>query len=212
MGVSTLIWSCLMLKHTISFAVMFGLLSSISHANLLINGSFENPGSTAFNYYNNGQVPGWNVETAQVMEVGVASAYGVTGSDQRCVTELDSTSNVSLSQSISLSAGTYDLGFLYARRGTNMLNLPANTADFSVLWNNQLVSFFTPIDSAMQSKHFFVNAVQGMNKLTFRAEGPSDGFGAIIDNASLETVPEPASIAGLMIAGLGLARRRLKNS
>lgn len=193
------------------FALLTALLvGSLAQASMLVNGSFEDPGSPAFSYFSNGQLPGWRTTATDVIEVGKPLAYGVSGADLANVCELDSTRNISVMQDITLAAGQYDLSFLYAKRGADLQGKPADTCDFDVLWNGSVVASVRPIVSTMLTRHVTVNAINGWNTVSFRAMGTSDGMGAIIDNADLQTVPEPFSLVTLAGLAAGAVVRRKK--
>lgn len=195
------------MKYGAAIAAMT-VLTTMGHASLLTNGSFELPGSNAWNHFSNGQVPGWYTEGGQVMEIGMPVVYGVAGADGRNVLELDSTSNVALSQTVNLAAGVYDLSFLYAKRGLNLENRPGNTCDFDVLWNHALVASYSPLSSTFARQDLLVTATAGFNTVTFRAMGASDGMGALLDDVRLESVPEPASLGALGVSAAAILRRK----
>jgi len=184
-------------------------VTTASHASILVNGGFELPGNNVWADYHNGEVPGWHTGPNDVMEIGVGVVYGVTGFQGKNMIELDSNRNVVVSQDVNLTAGQYDLSFLYARRGTNLGNRPNDTCDFDVLWNGGVVAAYTPTTSTMTLDHRSVTAVNGNNTLSFRAKGTSDSLGAIIDGADLQAVPEPASFVAIGLALMtGLRKRR----
>lgn len=196
----------------LSFILLVVTGSVVSNAAILTNGGFELPGTPVWAHFQNGELPGWHTGASDVMEVGVGVVYGVTGFEGKDVLELDSTKNILLSQTVSLSAGQYDLSFLYAKRGTNLGGRPADTCNFDVLWNNAVIASFAPGVSAMTLSHKTVAASNGSNTLSFRGTGTSDGFGAILDDVSLQPVPEPASMAALGIGLVGVIRMRRRSS
>lgn len=191
--------------------VCLAAAASLTHANLLTNGGFESPGSTAFNYFQNGEVPGWTVGSGDVMEIGMASVYGVSGAEQRNMLELDSNRNVTVSQSVGSGAGQYELSFIYAKRGTNTEGRPSDTCDFQVLWNNQVVGSFSPQSTVMASQSLTLTGAVGSNLLSFRGVGSSDTFGAIIDAVELNPVPEPITLVMFGLGSVAMARRQKRN-
>ena len=182
--------------------------AAAAQAQLILNGSFENPPVGAWDYFANGQIAHWAVGQGARAEIGKSVCYGVSGADGINVTELDSDRNTAVTQSVSLAAGSYDLSFLFARRGVNLEHKPADTCDFEVLWNGTSVAFVSPTDSAMTRMHLAVTALDGANAVTFRGLGTSDGYGAILDGAELQAVPEPGSMIALGAGVVALARRR----
>ena len=182
-------------------------LAGSAKANLIVNGSFENPRQSSWNQYTS--IQGWSSKDAKI-EVGLGSVHGVTGYDGRNVLELDSTANAKVSQSAKLKAGKYDLSFLYARRQTGMTGRDLSTCDFNVLWNGSLIWSARPTLGKMTEKDLVLTAKSGFNTLTFQGAGKSDSYGALIDNVKLNAapVPEPASMAALLVGGVGLLRRR----
>lgn len=181
---------------------------SSAHASILVNGSFELPGSTVFNQFNNGQVPGWNAVANKTIELGVPAVYGVTAVDGLNIMEIDSTENVTVTQTVSIAAGAYNLSFIFARRGTNMAGKPSDTCDFDVLWNNSVIAHLSPSSTAMTTGNYHVSALNGTNSLSFRGSGTSDGFGALIDKVDLAPVPEPSLIAALGLSALATLKRK----
>lgn len=180
-----------------------------SNASLLTNGSFEEPYVTTFDQFADGQVPGWKVGSTNLMEVGLASVYQVTGATGRNVVELDSNRNVGVYQDVALTQGSYRLTFDYALRGANLEGRNPDTCDFQVMWNSQQLVALRPGSSTMSTLTFDVTANQGVNRLTFVGMGTNDGMGAIIDNANLNPVPEPTSLAAMLVAvPLAIKRRR----
>ena len=77
------------------------------------------------------------------------------------------------------------------------------------MWNSQQLVALRPDSSTMSTLTFDVTANQGVNRLTFVGMGTNDGMGAIIDNANLNPVPEPTSLAAMLVAvPLAIKRRR----
>lgn len=189
----------------------FAAFAVTSHANFLINGGFEQPGANPWQHFSNGQVPGWRTSSG-VIEIGRPVVYGVTGAHGLNVMETDSTANVYVSQSVSLSTGQYELSFLFSKRGSNLENRPGNTCDFDVLWNNTVVASMSPSSSTMSTKSIVVNGITGVNTVAFRGMGASDGMGALIDDVDLQSVPEPCSMTALGTLALVAVRKKLNAS
>ncbi|MBS1713185.1 MAG: PEP-CTERM sorting domain-containing protein [Armatimonadetes bacterium] len=191
-----------------AFTALAVVAVAVAHAQSIQNGSFENPPVGAWDYFSNGQVANWSIGGGSKAEIGKSVCYGVTGADGINVTELDSDRNTAITQSVDLAAGTYDLSFLFAKRGVNLEYKPTDTCDFDVLWNGGSVAYVTPTDSTMTRMHLNVLATAGTNTVTFRGRGTSDGYGAILDGVGLQAVPEPGSMAVLGGAALAVVRKR----
>lgn len=181
---------------------------SLSQASLITNGSFEEPFTSTWGYYQNGQVPGWRTTDGDNMEVGLSICYYVTAARDLNVLELDSNRNIALMQDVNLTSGAYELSFLSAKRGAHLDGRPSDTCDFEVLWNNQLVARISPTNTEMLRRSYQVTGLNGRNTLMFRAAGTSDGMGAILDDVNLNPVPEPATFAVLLGFPLWMKRRK----
>lgn len=180
-----------------------------SHASFLVNGGFEQPWTSVWEQYANGQVPGWRTLSGQTLELGVGAVYHVTGGEGRAMMEVDGQSNVSVAQDVTLTSGQYELSFLAARRGVNLDGRNVDTCDYDVLWNGRVIASIRPTESSMQRLTYQVTGNQGVNTLVFRGMGTSDGTGALIDDARLEAVPEPCSVLAVVGAvASAIARRR----
>jgi len=127
----------------------------------------------------------------------------VTGQDGRQVLELDAQSNAKVSQNLIATATHYTVTFSAALRK----NVAVNSQGGDILWNNVKVGSFLPTSTAMQSYSFTVLGT-GNDKLSFLGTGKSDSFGTLIDNVSVEAVPEPTSMAALAVGAFALLRRR----
>ncbi len=196
------------MKKTLKIIALLGLSIlpvSQASANLIVNGSFENPNlGSGWSTY--ASIPGWTSVGAYQIEIGLGGVYGVTGYDGRQVMELDSYGNVLVDQILAIPGGNYTLSFLYAdRSGT----APAS-ATFDVYWNNVLVSSFSPTSTVMSLFSTTVAALPS-NTLEFRGTGTQDSYGAIIDNVQLNAVPEPTTmIAGaLLLLPFGVSTLRM---
>lgn len=64
-------------------------------------------------------------------------------------------------------------------------NVPLSSSQLSVFWNNKKIGFFSPKNYRIQSASYVVYAKTGVNYLSFRGEGRSDGLGATISNVVL---------------------------
>jgi hypothetical protein len=197
-------------------AALLGLAATQASANLIVNGSFEDPvafGSGQWNLYYT-SIPGWTPVTSVPIEIGNGDVYSVTGYIGHNVMELDSTANVKVDQIFGSLGGSYTLSFLYARRG----GIDAASCTFDVLWNGNLVTGFSPtVSPTSTAMTLFTTTVIGaaVNTLEFRGTGTQDQLGALVDDVQLVAVPEPTTvIAGALVlvpfaaSTLRMVRRR----
>ena len=150
--------------------------------------------------------PGVEVQTDRTLST-------IDAQDGDYYIELDSTANSSISQKVQLSQGTYLLSFWYSPRTALALT---NTITYNLgrVVSGQITNGVNGarVGVWVEVKALFSIKSKGNYDLTFAAAGLSDGYGGLIDNVSIETVPLPATGFGLFAAlgGLGLMRRRSK--
>jgi len=188
----------------IASIVLLAVGATAANANLIQNGSFEDPNMNGgWGLFST--IPGWYAASGQI-EIGDAGVYGVTGQDGKNVLELDSTGNSTIAQDLNLTNQSYSLSFDFAQRnGTT-----AETNKFDVLWNGNVIGSITPDSTHFSSANYTVSGLSGVNTLAFRGTGTSDSYGGMIDNVSVQAVPEPTTMAALGAGVLGLLRRRRK--
>ena len=181
--------------------------AGVSSANVIVNGSFEIlpapfPASN-WDLYEN--ILGWS-SPVDLIELGKAGVYGVTGFDGQNVLELDANHNVTVSQVVATTPGAaYTLSFLYADRA----NVAPSSATLQVWWNSALLQSLSPTSTAMTLFSLVVTAT-GSDTLEFKGTGTDDSFGALVDNVQLNPVPDgglTSALLGLGIVGLGFVRR-----
>ena len=196
-------------------AIALAGAASIANANLLTNGDFEsNVGLSGHSWGVFSSIDGWTTLSGPGIEVQRNTVVNAESGNQ--YVELDSNSNSAMYQAISgLSIGqTYSLDFWYHTRTNN----GDNDNGINVYWGdttpgNLQLEISDLVSSQTYSWiEYSTNLVATAETmyLTFSAEGLSNSLGGFIDNASLNSVPEPSNIALLTIGLLGLiiSRRR----
>ena len=189
--------------------------ASVSSANLITNGSFEDVpspftrGGGTWDLY--ASIPGW-AAGVDLIEIGLGGVYGVSGFDGANVLELDANHNATVSQIVATPGGDYTLSFLFADRAS----VASSSASFQVYWNSDLVANISPTLTSMTLFSLQVTA-NANNTLTFKGTGTDDSYGAIIDKVELNSlkvnpnaVPDgglTSALLGLSIVGLGVIRR-----
>ena len=189
--------------------------ASIANANLLTNGDFEsNVGLSGNSWGVFSNIDGWSTLSGPGIEIQRNTVVNAESGNQ--YVELDSNSNSAMYQAISgLSVGqTYNLDFWYHTRTNN----GGNDNGINVYWGNAAPGNLQLAISDLVSSQTYnwieystnLVATAETMYLTFSAEGLSNSLGGFIDNASLNSVPEPSNIALLTIGLLGLviSRRR----
>lgn len=205
--------------------IILGALAACAmsaHANLIVNGSFENNGSDLYANYGNWQtynsITGWSNSGSQVeiQNNGLFGAAAVAADGSNWL-ELDSYASYSItSQSIAAVAGqSYTVSFAYAGRP----DAPLNDNQMVVNLNGSLSSYATgnsvsggPLNWTYAT---FTFTATGSDFITFSAAGPNDSYGMLLDDVAVNVaaVPEPGTL-GLFGIGLfalaGAARARSK--
>lgn len=204
----------------IAFAALTLLYSMNSSANLIENGSFEDPGLNpgSWSVFQTG-IPGWTVQNGAGIEIQNNTIIDAYDGDQ--YVELDSHNNSSMWQLVDdLTIGAhYNLSFAYAPRVSSSFDRVSgptiNTNGINVYFGS-LGELFN-IDGVYTDNQngwlIFSSSVVATSEemyLTFEADGTSDSYGGFIDNVVL--VPEPSIVAlfGLGLIGMGVATRNRK--
>ena len=192
------------------FIVSMLFAVSANAANLVVNGSFEDPDIATGTWSVHNAISGWSTTGAgvEIRDNVVGTAY-----DGQQFAELDShgavNTNSSISQTISTALGqSYLLSFAYSPR----INQPANTNGIEVFWNNVLLDSVTAIGGSTHNWTVFEHIVTGTgtDTLKFSATGLDDSLGGSLDAVSVNAVPIPAAaflFAPALLGFLGLRRK-----
>jgi lysophospholipase L1-like esterase len=147
--------------------------------NLFVNGEFEDNTLPNSGWTYAESVPGWTSPVGQ-FEIQ-ESAFGNGNVEGDAIVELDSDANGSVEQSVTITQpGVYRFSLEYIMRGTD-----PTTNGFEVFINGVSVGLVSPTTAGWQT--FTVDATlnPGANVFRVEARGTSDGFGTLIDGASL---------------------------
>lgn len=183
--------------------------SGFAQANIVTNGNFEN-GTAGWNMQGFGIYETWGVGGSKAVVTGCIS--------HNCVSTLGH--GAFFKQMLNTTAGkSYNLSFFVGESGYP-------TSEMSIFWNGSLVAdILNPanltidfLTNKSMIKFSFNNLLASGNTTALEIHGRQDPAGISFDEisvvASTNDVPEPASIAlmGIAIAGLGVARRKMKRS
>jgi hypothetical protein len=191
------------------------LLATSAHANLIVNGSFEETPIASGDYGTYSEVYGWTVGSNGLELRDNASGVAQDGSN---FAELDTEANSWISQTVSTVVGQeYSLSFYYSARAWVSADSNVITATVADSSGTTIASGSYTGDGSSGSTSWieytitFI-ATSTSTTITFAAAGTSDSVGGSLDNVTLSAVPEPSSIA-MLLAGLGMmgfiARRRI---
>lgn len=189
-------------------AVLCLALSPITaHANLIVNGGFEDPVISDFDWeIYSGGIPGWSTTFGPGIEIQRNVAGSPFEGHQHV--ELDSNNNSGMSQSVATTAGaSYLLSFAYSPRPN-----VASASNGIELWlDGVLRDTFTGdgIGDTNWAVRSYSVIGDGSTLIEFRAVGTNESLGGYLDDVRL-TIPEPGTLAlsGLAVAALALLRRR----
>lgn len=193
-----------------------------AHANLVTNGSFElgtNPGSFTTVATGGSNITGWNVTSGSVDYIGT---YWQSAEGSRNV-DMSGSSLGRLSQSFATIPGfLYEVSFAYSgnpdspTNGLRKTDVNIRETDTSSLLATKQVTWDVPTEGNTRSNmkwkttSFTFTAVDSQSTIQFDSLA-TNSFGIAIDDVMvIETVPEPATLAGLGVAVAAFLRRKKK--
>ncbi len=205
-------------------------LAPAAHANLLINGSFEQApvvvgdsngkhlrqhagrvGNASWDTWTS--IPGWTAGAGDAIEIQTKNTVGVTPQDGDYYVELDAhpqaRANSLMFQAVTSSAGSQTLSYYYRPRTET-----AGDNGIRVYLNGNLQASLTadgppnPPSGQWTLISALVNLTAGSNEIRFEAFGTSNTYGGFIDNVVLTPIPAAAWLFGSAFLGLCWLGRR----
>ena len=202
-------------------------------ANMIINGSFENPTNTKnWKYYNSSNVPGWSGSNIEIWKSGlIEGVHSYKGGQHAELNAHGHSAPFSIYQTIETVAGqNYRLSFAYRARVGNSLesveSFWVGADNGSVFDTDQTNDIFNNImdDHVKGSWATFIGnfiAQSDYTTIYFSSISPNTGkyatYGNFLDDISVSSlpaiaiVPIPASIwlfASALVGFIGFSRRR----
>ena len=182
-----------MKTRSIVIGTLIVLAGTQTHANLIVNGSFEAPIVSGFQIFNS--IPGWTTTFGSGIEVQ-RNIVGLAYHGNQLV-ELASLSNSGMVQQVPTSQGqTYQLVFAYSPRP----GMPPVENRIEVLFDNVALASITGNGVGLSNTRwsnytFTVVANRTQIPLEFRATGTNQSFGGLLDDVRLNILSSRPQIA-----------------
>ncbi len=183
---------------------IFAGIAAVSNANLLSNGGFDTYTGSAFSGYaalttGNTDVTGW---TVGMTSVDIVDSVYASISLPYAIDLAGTPGPGSISQTVSAAAGFYQVSFQgwsnqSGSLATVVASFGATQQSFLLTGTLQTYSFLAPASGATT----FTLATTPTN---------TTNGNIFVDNASVQAVPEPTTIAALGLGALGFLKRRRK--
>jgi hypothetical protein len=205
------------LKRLATLALAFAGLCNLNSATagLVTNGSFEADAIPSGTFAYLPSITGWTLASGPAIEI----QNHVAGSpfDGNQFVELDSSANSGMYQDIATVAGqTYQLSFAYSPRpgvaeSSNGIDIRWGGLDLGIIKQTGIGHS----DTVWSIHTYDLTATSSLTRLEFTATGTSDSYGGYLDAVSVNSVPEPASVAmtamgiGAMLGAYRIRRRKV---
>jgi choice-of-anchor C domain-containing protein len=208
----------------VGVAIVLALSSAAANANLVTNGSFEQPGTGCASATTS--LPGWTVAGNIDIDNATASCSTIPAADGSYFVDLTGSYTAgSISQALLTTAGeTYLVSFAFGGNPQwQYLSYPNDSAvksmdvgiDGSVVGTYSIDTTGLGFsDAGWSQSSFLFTATSATTLLAFTSLNSGGVYGPLLDNVIVEqvpaAVPEPGTLAllSLGLAGLGVARRR----
>ena len=214
------------MKWALQWSAVVGLaaISTVAHAELLTNGDFENmpnfgsgvAGDSGFSALTGTQIPGWTIEAGHAATVHNTNLYPTISGTYSVNMDGEGYNggNANLYQDFLVGSGNAGtLTFDWSTWNlSNAANLDVTITDLTT--NSVLIHGNYSAD-ANGVHHESFGFVGTGNTLRLRVkESPESGYNDnifMVDNFSVNAVPEPASMLALAGGAIALIRRRKKS-
>ena len=198
------------MKKILLASLMFVLSSQANAANIVINGSFENPDIAPGTWdVFSSSILGWTTGGAGIEIRDNVAGTAYEGSQFAELDAHGSNSNSSISQTLSTAVGKmYELSFAYSPR----IRQSENTNGIDVFWNGGLLNSVSAVGSNAHNWIVYSFLVEGLGNdvLKFAATGIEDTLGGSLDAIKVSAVPIPAAaflLAPALFGFMGIRRK-----